>query len=123
MAYPQFQRVDLKGVQPDSVDPQRDIINSLRGKYDLLTPRWKGVVHTAEAELDTRESNALPLINIKFSSYPKGLKVATQGSERYKSWEENNIPVTGKEMSLKELAEYKYHIDLGGGGGTTWVSP
>jgi len=24
-------------------------------------------------------------------------------------------------MSLEELAQYKYHIDIGGGGGTTWT--
>lgn len=27
----------------------------------------------------------------------------------------------GDRMSRPELAKYKYHIDLGGGGGTTWT--
>ena len=38
----------------------------------------------------------------------------------YKQFEEYGIPATGEHLSLEELGQYKYHIDLGGGGGTTW---
>jgi len=30
------------------------------------------------------------------------------------------LPAAGKYLSMKDLSQYKYHIDLGGGGGTTW---
>jgi hypothetical protein len=30
------------------------------------------------------------------------------------------IPAAGEYMDLETLATYKYHIDIGGGGGTTW---
>jgi hypothetical protein len=32
---------------------------------------------------------------------------------------EHGVPVREDELSLDELAKYKYHIDLGGGGDTS----
>merc|ERR1719491_265265 len=58
---------------------------------------------------------------MKFSAYlDKGKKAPTLGSDEYKVWEGVGIGVD-KGMGATDLAKYKYHIDLGGGGGTTWT--
>jgi len=89
----------------------------LNEKFDTLLPRWKGIALTANAEEDT--SDSIPWANMRFSSYLGAGKTPTIGSEKYALWESVDI-ATGEHMSLQELAKYKYHIDLGGGGGTTW---
>ncbi|KAL7447989.1 hypothetical protein ACHAWC_000255, partial [Mediolabrus comicus] len=43
------------------------------------------------------------------------------GSAEYAQFEQVGFPVAGEYMNGLELAKYKYHIDLGGGGGTTWT--
>jgi hypothetical protein len=102
-----------------------DAIHALNKMYDRLLPRWQGVTLTAEAELqaETNGGGKLPWANIKVSSYSEhGIegKQPTVGSGKYKDWESVGI-ATGEGMSLTELARYKYHIDIGGGGGTTWT--
>ena len=94
-------------------------IQKMNDKIHTLLPRWKGVAFTADAELKAEGTDALPWANIKFSHYFAADKVPTVGSDRYAPWESVGI-ATGEGMSLSDLAKYKYHIDLGGGGGTTW---
>mmetsp|Transcript_7676 Transcript_7676/g.16633 ORF Transcript_7676/g.16633 Transcript_7676/m.16633 type:complete len:667 (+) Transcript_7676:142-2142(+) len=94
-------------------------VESLKGQYIHLLPRWKAVVLTAEAEVIAKP-NTLPWANMKFSSYVQdGRKSSALGAEDYKDWEGIGF-ATGDYKSHKNLAQYKYHIDLGGGGGTTW---
>ncbi|KAL9178380.1 hypothetical protein ACHAXT_000027 [Thalassiosira profunda] len=102
-------------------DEQRvHAIQSLSEAYDTLLPRWKGVALTAQAELEVADrKDGLPWADIRFSSYLDKGKSPTVGSNKYSLWESVGIAV-GKGMSPTELAKYKYHIDLGGGGGTTW---
>jgi len=117
------------------VDPAKDYktrraeaVHSLTQQYDKLLPRWKGVALTADAELQVEEeeeddtndtSTILPWANMKLSSYIFAGKSPTIGSVRYEAFQSVGI-ATGEYMNLQELAKYKYHIDLGGGGGTTW---
>ncbi len=85
--------------------------------YDDLVPRWQGVLHTAEAEIEANKTRSLPWANIKFSHYMEnGHKTVAVGSKGFEKWEEINFPAAGESMSSKEQAQYKYHIDLGGGG-------
>ena len=96
-------------------------VKAMKDGYKSLYPRWKAVVLTAEAEVDATGHDDLPWANMKFSSFViDGIKVPTVGAEQYKEWEDIDFPATGEHMDLPELARYKYHIDLGGGGGTTW---
>ena len=44
---------------------------SMRDNYDSFTPRWKGVIWTAEAEL-TAGLDELPWCNIKFACSMNG---------------------------------------------------
>ncbi|KAL3827149.1 hypothetical protein ACHAXA_006704 [Cyclostephanos tholiformis] len=106
-------------------------VKAMREQYDLLVPRWKAVVLTGEAEVDAAAAYAaspdgdatLPWANMKFSTFvgDGGHKTHSEGSDIYKDWESIGFPATGEYMSLLDLARYKYHIDLGGGGGTTWT--
>lgn len=113
-------------------------IRALRGNYDQILPRWKGVVLTAESEQEAKRAgpDALPKFNIKFTQ--GSTKVKFRDPERFylegdrvrklRANAENEV-ITYEDMgiasggftSLHELANYKYHIDLGGGGGTTWT--
>ena len=101
--------------------------NELLKIYDDLIPRWKGVVLTAEAEV-TAQAQAqaqqddgnvlLPWANIKFTTTAP---VAKEDAIAEFAKLDEYINSKGEYMSLEELAQYKYHIDLGGGGGTTWT--
>ncbi|KAL7536446.1 hypothetical protein ACHAXR_007169, partial [Thalassiosira sp. AJA248-18] len=64
---------------------------------------------------------AVPWANIKFAgAMHMGEKTPTSEIEFYQQFEEYGIPAVGEGMSLEELGRYRYHIDIGGGGGTTW---
>jgi hypothetical protein len=109
-------------------------IESMRLIYNELIPRWKGVVWTAEAERDAqqnttliakerqrvkKEGYVLPWCNIKFASV-KGMNTPALEVQDYTQFNLYGIPAAGEYMDLETLATYKYHIDIGGGGGTTW---
>eukprot|EP00804_Cyclotella_cryptica_P001562 CCRYP_003776-RA/>CCRYP_003776-RA protein AED:0.11 eAED:0.11 QI:1855/1/0.85/1/0.83/0.85/7/0/596 len=128
----------LKNPPTSRMSRKEDALAALKEDFDNLTPRWKGVVHTAEAEIEVQQQieerarginearrmkeQILPWANIKFSQFigNEGIKAKTLGSREYRKWERIDFPAVGENMSLEELALYKYHIDLGGGGGTTW---
>jgi hypothetical protein len=99
---------------------------------DLLLPRWRGVLLTSEAELEAAAAMAmqqrggddaiLPWANIKFATANvNGIKTPASQSEEYLKLQELGISAIGEYVSMVEQARYKYHIDLGGGGGTTWT--
>ena len=106
------------------------------GNEELLLPRWRGVLLTSEAELETgrmsmleKNSNGrqqssvlLPWINIKFANVATlGTKIPASEYAEYHTLQEYGISAIGDYISMTEQAKYKYHIDLGGGGGTTWT--
>ena len=91
---------------------------AIREVYNELVPRWKGVVWTAEAEREAEQENgphSLPWANIKYATtfYMKGV----DDSEYYNQFMEHGIPAIGEKMDLETLAKYRYHMDIGGGGG------
>lgn len=112
----------------------------LRQHYAELTPRWKGVSISADSEVHAKEGQ-LPWADIRFSHTTYGQSRVAAGSSEFKTFEEVDIaagknkevqrPVStsmshthpfcpGTFVSPKDMAKYKYHIDLAGGGGTTW---
>jgi hypothetical protein len=119
-------------------------VDAMRVIYDELIPRWRGVVLTAEAERDAERINnslerkakttklrteqkrvrggmVLPWCNIKFAgTMHMGKNTPAAEVEYYQKFAEYGIPAAGEAMNLETLGTYKYHIDLGGGGGTTW---
>ena len=119
----------IKGTPLDFMNPQEKkaaATAELLKIYDDLIPRWKGVVLTAEAEVETRDDqedqqdddDVLPWANIKFTTTAP---VAKDDAKAEFAKLDEYINSKGERMSLEELAQYKYHIDLGGGGGTTWT--
>lgn len=118
---PTFEDYIEGNIQPGTANPLAAAISILREKYSQLVPRWQGVVLTAEAEEEAARMNSLPKVNIKFSSVKGKGKPAAIGNPRYTKWEEIGLPLAGKGMPPEEMAKYKYHIDIGGGGGTTWT--
>jgi len=98
---------------------------------DVLLPRWRGVLLTSEAELEVQmaemngggnDTRSLPWVNIKFTSCGvDNVKTPTSQIEEYQRFEQLGIRAIGERMSMVDQAKYKYHIDLGGGGGTTWT--
>ncbi|KAL7509011.1 hypothetical protein ACHAXN_006045 [Cyclotella atomus] len=96
---------------------------------EVLLPRWRGVLLTSQAELEARELTnkqpnfeVLPWINIKFaSSAINSKKVPASENPNFLNLQSVGISAIGEHISVQEQARYKYHIDLGGGGGTTWT--
>jgi hypothetical protein len=96
---------------------------------DKLTPRWRGVLLTSEAELEARETEAregdaaLPWVNIKFAyCNSDGTKVPASENQGFQLLQDKfGISAIGSEMNAMEQAQYRYHIDIGGSSGTSWT--
>jgi len=103
-------------------DKMMEATQALRENYELLLPRWKGCVISAEAELEvTKGKRDLAWADMKLSrSMHNGIFPFTLGSKKYLTYDEVGI-ATGQFLGSLETAKYKYQIDLGGGGGTTWL--
>ncbi|KAL9188267.1 hypothetical protein ACHAXT_006645 [Thalassiosira profunda] len=99
------------------------ILEAMTEVYDQLRPRWKAVFITAQAEFEAarRKKEVLPWANMKFTGVAENhVKTDIVQNPFYKRWNDVGIPAVGEEMTSEQLAHYKYHIDLGGGGGTSW---
>jgi hypothetical protein len=86
---------------------KEEAISMLVQFWNLLTPRWKAVVMTLQAELQYTD----PWIDVKFAS---------NGDDVLKYFQQHGVPVCTKHMDYEPMSQYKYQIDLGGGGGTSW---
>jgi len=110
-------------------DDKRWAIKTLWGMGDeYLLPRWRGVLLTSEAELEAMDYSAtvgeptMPWANIKFASINvDGEKASLADNEEYTRFAKLGIACIGERVNMIEQARFKYHIDLGGGGGTTWT--
>mmetsp|Transcript_22999 Transcript_22999/g.46199 ORF Transcript_22999/g.46199 Transcript_22999/m.46199 type:complete len:715 (-) Transcript_22999:37-2181(-) len=117
------------------------IIENLRDEWKKLTPRWKAVTLTVEAERDMRKNGKskseekeeeggddedddhhvtfadLPWIDAKFTNKQHS-QVEEENAKRFAKLGVNVI--SEEHMDWTEASTYKYHTDFGGGGGTTW---
>ena len=107
---PTFEKY-VNGQTDPNADQTEATTALLKQNFSKLLPRWKGVVLTAESEIEARRTNTMPKVNIKFP----------RGAVKDMGWEQNGFPAVGERMDKAEIAAFKYHIDLGGGGGTTWT--
>lgn len=103
-------------------------LSDLQQDFDNLVPRWKGIIHTAQAELELEreieetargeiearqlKQKMIPWANIKFSQFigDQGVKAPTVGSKEYMQWESIGFPAVGESVSLEELARYKCEL-------------
>lgn len=128
---PQSRDVEIK--REEYGQGPRGVIQSLYDVYDDLRPRWKAVVITAEAEFEARAKNnklqsgdkrVLPWSNMKFShiDIDSGKAIMDKNQQIYfEQWNALGVPAMGEGMSLDRLAMFKYHIDIGGVSGTSWI--
>ena len=117
---PEFNR-HINGKTNPKTNQLKAAASILRDQYYRWLPRWKGVLYTAESEIEASRTGSLPKVNIKFSDVAEGGKHAAIGAKEYQEWEKIGFPVAGEHMDEAQLSKFKYHIDLGGGGGTTWT--
>lgn len=108
-------------------DSARGILQCLSQLWEILTPRWRAVFWTMEAELDLHEiSNEegndapkkLPWIDAKFTvkTHVHGHALDAKRLERYAPYNQYGLSVASPEfMTLAELSQYRYHFDIGGG--------
>jgi len=87
---------------------------------DEFSPRWRAAIQSVIAENDdsnnttsSSSSTTVPWIDSRFTA-------GMSQDVRDKLAAEKGIRVNGDRMSAFEMSKYKYQIDLGGGGGTTW---
>lgn len=96
-------------------DATKAAIQALYDFGDDLLPRWKGVLLTSKAERITNETDSLPWANIKFSvNRDDVLKWKLPNLEAF---HKVGIATIGEFISVQNQSGYRYHIDLGGGGG------
>lgn len=85
-----------------------DAAAALRNHWDRLQPRWKAVTMSVEAEAAAGAS----WIDAKFTVQPDAVP-------RYQPFLDAGAEVvTTQKADTTAHAQYRYHIDLGGGGGT-----
>lgn len=109
----------LKSIDIPGPSTPEGFVKGLTHMWDQLNPRWKAVTLSLQAELDpqnTNQNEVKPWVDFKFTT-----KDRTGESQRWESFVKNgaNIVADGY-IDAKELSSFKYHLDLGGGGGTTW---
>ena len=111
----------------DDASKTRTLLTSLWEKGTEYTPRWLAVLLTSMAELDAREATkagtpTVPWVNMKFSaSNSDGVKKPAAGDPALVTIGRFGVSAIGDSMNMVEQADFKYHINLGGGGGTTWT--
>lgn len=95
------------------------ILSGLMHLYDQLSPRWKAVTVSLQAELGTKNHNdneATPWVDFKFTN-----KDRPGESQRWNGFVKNGANIVADSyLDAKRLSSFRYHIDFGGGGGTTW---
>jgi hypothetical protein len=101
----------------EKIDKKEAGLRAMVERYNLFWPRWQSIILSAEAEVEAKEKGTLPWINSRFTGYGN----IPQKYVEYAQFEEHGLPAMGDRMDREQLAGYRYHIDLGGGGGTTWT--
>lgn len=94
-------------------------VNGLTHLWAQLSPRWKAVTLSLQAELEAKRVNhneIKPWVDFKFTNRERPGE-----SQRWESFASNgmNIVADGY-IDANEFATFKYHVDFGGGGATTW---
>lgn len=106
-------------------------LRAINDVYNFLRPQWKAAMITVQAEVNAfnanknpkRKQKVLPFANMKLLRSSLAFHKATgfdKQSQYYKEWNAIGMAATGDDLPPEELARYKYHIDIGGRGGTSY---
>ena len=77
--------------------------------YWEFNPRWRAVFQSVKAET---QLGSTPWIDVRF--------VGGMNTDMHEELDERGIRVMGERINAFNMSKYKYQIDLGGGGGTSW---
>jgi hypothetical protein len=86
---------------------KEEAVRLLFENWNILTPRWRAVALTLKAEIDND-----PWIDIKF--------ILLGNRPALNHFQEKGIQVYTLRTEPKAMSKFKYQIDLGGWGGTSW---
>lgn len=107
-----------------SVSASKDeMVEILLQHYNTLTPRWKAVALSLKANLDANKEGrpVSAWIDAKFLKNPH-TSTHDLSQEFLKRFKEYSVLLaTKRRMGEKETSQYKYQLDIAGGGGTTWT--
>jgi len=90
-----------------------EVLDSLVSVYDKMTPRWRAVITTCQNDIQVIQGEK-QWIDVRFYE--------TNGNAHYhQQFNDYGVKVRSDDgMDAIEQAMYRYQIDFGGGGGTTW---
>jgi hypothetical protein len=89
----------------DEKKTPKAILMHLLHRWDDLSPRWKAVVLSAQAELNNQT-----WLDAKY--------VGPMRANIHNAFESLGVPVEAdRYMNAVDMSRYKYQVDLGGGGG------
>ena len=128
------------GVLPDNLSEGKTLVQMLLDRWDMMLPRWRAVALSLGVQLGSqvgyREVSSMEGLSRKDAlRCDDGCQMvrSSEGEtwidaqffdtsiERFEEFVRLGLDVVTDEwMDKDELAAYRYHIDLGGGGGTTW---
>ena len=77
--------------------------------YQEFNPRWRAVFQSVQAE---SEPGSTPWIDARF--------IGGSNTDVHRKLGKRGIRTMGEQINALNMSRYKYQIDLGGGGGTTW---
>lgn len=109
-----------------------EIGNRLLDLWDVLTPRWRAVASSMIARVDAEKANRdreeegdgpaiLPWIEAKFT-LGRTPPLSKPKDENFGRFLEMGSPVvTSDHVPHSDMMQYRYHLDLVGGGSTTWA--
>ncbi|KAI2499190.1 Glycosyl transferase family 90 [Fragilaria crotonensis] len=106
--YKQFQFKGARSIHLPSSTSKLENARILMEHWNDLSPRWRAVAMSVLAEAENE-----PWIDAKF--------VGSFGIHVHQNLSAHGVEVRASETTTPtEMSIYKYQIDLGGGGGTTW---
>ena len=109
---------NIKAVEVPGPNNPEGFVNGLTHMFDQMNPRWKAVTLSLQTEQELRNmnKNVKPWVDFKFT-----VRERPGEAERWESFVNNGATVVADSyIDANEFASFKYHVDLGGGGGTTW---
>eukprot|EP00545_Synedropsis_sp_CCMP1620_P013215 CAMPEP_0119006540 /NCGR_PEP_ID=MMETSP1176-20130426/2346_1 /TAXON_ID=265551 /ORGANISM="Synedropsis recta cf, Strain CCMP1620" /LENGTH=1101 /DNA_ID=CAMNT_0006958457 /DNA_START=62 /DNA_END=3368 /DNA_ORIENTATION=- len=88
------------------------IVMKLFHHWNSLNPRWRAIALSAQAELLASSDNSTEWLDAKF--------VGPMRRETHDKFESFGVQVAAEPLDPMQMSRYKYQLDLGGGGGTSW---
>jgi hypothetical protein len=115
--YAKFRFKDISDVVGADVQnlTKQDVAVRIFQNWNEIGPRWRAIALTLQAEIEQKNLNEPIWLDSKFSGVMPGLS-----QETLDHFSKIGVHVHAVEMSPELMSKYRYQIDYGGGGGTTW---